>query len=382
MAKEFGCSYTKILWWLKKFNIQRRNKSESLSGRRNPMYGKTHTLENKEKIRKSQIALKHEDAALLALNCGFKLMTEYGGKDSPAEMECINCGEIKKLKQVKNAWMSKARCKNCGTYSTPRKEFVRSRKYFIEDVKNICEKNGIKFLDDFYNGCDYKHRFQCKNEHVWTDSFNEMVRKFNGYRGRPTNGCRKCLYESLKIDIETIKEKLSNKNLFLLDDYINSHSKHEIKCLKCGFAWKCSISSIMYSDSGCPHCNLHLNEKLTGFYLKELLPECEIFPYTLRQKIIINHETIKNRLYIDYSFAIGNNVFFVEYNGIQHYEEVNFGNYKTDLNKQIIRDEWLRSYCFENNIYLIEIDGRKYKKESIKDYLISIFKSIKIPVTV
>lgn len=40
---------------------------------------------------------------------------------------------------------------------------------------------------------------------------------------------------------------------------------------------------------------------------------------------------------------------------------------------------WLREYCENNNIILIEIDGRKYTKDSIKSFLIEKFNEFKLP---
>ena len=44
--------------------------------------------------------------------------------------------------------------------------------------------------------------------------------------------------------------------------------------------------------------------------------------------------------------------------------------------RQKQRDTNLRKYTEENSINLIEIDGRKYKKDKIKDYLTSCFSNI------
>ena len=77
---------------------------------------------------------------------------------------------------------------------------------------------------------------------------------------------------------------------------------------------------------------------------------------------------------IDFQFIINDLIYFVEYNGLQHYEPVRFGGRSKEkaieaLKKQQIRDARLRTYCSENNIILIEIDSRKITFDSIEFYL-------------
>ena len=65
----------------------------------------------------------------------------------------------------------------------------------------------------------------------------------------------------------------------------------------------------------------------------------------------------------------------VEYNGVQHYIAKKYKQpwrqKKADekLRKQKLRDKWLEQYCYDNNIVLINIDGRKYTGLKILTYL-------------
>lgn len=72
----------------------------------------------------------------------------------------------------------------------------------------------------------------------------------------------------------------------------------------------------------------------------------------------------------------------IEYNGGQHYKPVCFGGCSLDDAKinfeyQQIRDQQMREYCVENNINLLEIDGRKYANIKLIDYLYDYFAIIK-----
>lgn len=133
----------------------------------------------------------------------------------------------------------------------------------------------------------------------------------------------------------------------------------------------------------CPICIKLKNEKYTGEVLKELFPTIEIKPKTFNIKIFDgNNVKIRNRTKVDYYFLWNNKEWIIEYNGRQHYEPVDFTfedpiseKSKIRFNEQQIRDEWLRNYCKENDIILVEIDGRKYKGIKIKEFLLEFFKN-------
>ena len=73
-------------------------------------------------------------------------------------------------------------------------------------------------------------------------------------------------------------------------------------------------------------------------------------------------------------FYIRESNVIIEYNGVQHYRPVLFGNSnvssaKLNFKRQKLRDKQLREYCSKNSIRVIEIDGRKYAFSSLKKYL-------------
>ncbi len=118
------------------------------------------------------------------------------------------------------------------------------------------------------------------------------------------------------------------------------------------------------------------NEHLTGVYLEKLLGFAPKKQFYIRKPIVVNNETIKKYIICDFYFKLPNNVqCIVEYNGVQHYTPK---KYKTpwrqkradeNFRKQVIRDKWLEKYCYDNDIVLISIDGRKYTGLKILAYL-------------
>ena len=104
-----------------------------------------------------------------------------------------------------------------------------------------------------------------------------------------------------------------------------------------------------------------INEGLTFQVLKKLLPNIDIKHN--KHKIYTPDLSSRNFIKPDFYFVIDNRKIIVEYNGQQHYEvDTHFFKEKAQsrYNDQIIRDKYLRNYCKDNNIILIEIDGREY----------------------
>jgi len=273
------------------------------------------------------------------------------------EIKCNSCDFTKKLKQFKNAL--KAKCKFC---------FGRKTKYNILNVKEICSKNGLEFLDEKYISINHYHNFKCLKNHLIKKPFSECLRAFK----KMTNGCKQCTIFSLKNKIEDVKNQCLNKGFIFLDNnYLNANSKYNFKCCKCNYLWKTTAASIISTGSGCPKCNLHLNEKITSNILHELMPNIKIFQ---QKKIDAKDCSVRNHITVDFYFENNNKKYIIEYQGLQHYEPVNFSKKQKDctltFKQQQIRDEWLRNYCNNNSINLIEIDGRLYKKDNIKNYLI------------
>ena len=87
--------------------------------------------------------------------------------------------------------------------------------------------------------------------------------------------------------------------------------------------------------------------------------------------------TFKSNLFnrnfrIDFVINLNNKLYFIEYNGMQHYyPSKQFGG-KDAFQKQLIRDKQLRSLAKSNNFYLLEIkynlDENTIRKQ-IKDFL-------------
>ena len=139
----------------------------------------------------------------------------------------------------------------------------------------------------------------------------------------------------------------------------NNRDPVEIICPIHGSFWQTPVHHIN-NKCGCPKCNRSHGETfLADYFNNNNIKYEENFivsvPIEIRPTGIIK---------IDFYLPEYNT--FVEYNGKQHYiMQEGFGG-QLKFDKQVIRDEYLRKYCKENNINLIEIP---YTEKDIKKFL-------------
>ena len=238
--------------------------------------------------------------------------------------------------------------------------------YSNKDVDGYILENNIpiKRIDN-YISADHHMKSEClKCHYIWNSSFSKIR---NGY------GCPKC--NDTILNNEIIDNILLERHIQIkrIGEYKNIYTKIDWQCLKCSYIWLAKPGEIKRQGknregSGCPHCARQKNEKRISVFLDSV-------NIKYKAKII----DANNRKYFpDYYIPSLNLI--IEYNGIQHYQPTCFGGKTTkEESKQIfikqqIRDQEMREYCKQNNINLLEIDGRKYKAENLMKFLQEYFK--------
>jgi len=200
-------------------------------------------------------------------------------------------------------------------------------------------------------------------EYIWDATPKNVI-----HAKHPT-GCPKCAGNQ-PFDNQIIDCLLVSKNIERLDDYTRSITPIRFRCLKCNYIWKTKPGHIINENSGCPVCNTPgLNEKL----MIETIFQSQI-EYILQLNLkIFDKENPPYKL----DMFISSIKLAIEYNGEQHYRPARFGNnYLKDPRepqerfvKQQARDNYVRQFCIDNHIELIEIDGRKLKNKKLVAYL-------------
>ena len=168
-------------------------------------------------------------------------------------------------------------------------------------------------------------------------------------------GCPKCGtikgHKNITFSTEQFIEKAKQIHKDYYDyskvNYINKRQKVLIICPIHGEFWQ--EAGHHMQGHGCPRCNQSKGELLIEKYLS-----CNNIPY-IRQYSVDIDTSINPTGYAYIDFYLPDFNCFIEYNGIQHYTpQEHFGG-QIQFNKQKSRDLFIKDYCENNNIDLLEI---------------------------
>jgi hypothetical protein len=198
------------------------------------------------------------------------------------------------------------------------------------------------------------------------------------YINSQTCGCPYCAGNKLDLENFIKKAKLvhGNKYNYSRFIYIGNKIKGIIICKTHGEFLQKPNGHL--NSNGCPSC-INKNEQLVAEYLLE-----NNIIFIRQYKIRINNKILKRGfLYCDFYIPALNLI--IEYNGAQHYQACTFATDHKRITKeqaeknfiiQQIKDDLKRNYCKENCINLLEIDGRIYTDQNLKEYLNNYFKKV------
>lgn len=279
-------------------------------------------------------------------NRNLKRLGNYINSYTKIEFQCLDCEYI--WNSPPNRILNGHNCPRCGG----------KLKLTNEIMDNRLSNRNISRID---NCIDIKTKitFRCLQcTYEWKAS---PLNISNG------TGCPRCA-RKMKLSNEIIDERLKDRGIKRIENYISNKIKITFQCLidDCKYVWQTRPSSIL-SGFGCPKCSIGKNEKLIGSILQS-----EGIDYQ-EQKPIKHFNNIENKsIIIDY--YIPNSNIIIEYNGEQHYQPVCFGGDQKRAEEKFVkqqkRDQYLQQFCFDNNIKLIWIDGRKYINYKLKNFMI------------
>ena len=75
--------------------------------------------------------------------------------------------------------------------------------------------------------------------------------------GRLGSGCPVCFRKSRKLPLEDIQQRLTDKNITMIGEYINSHHKMTFRHEECSHEWIAKPCDLLNGDHGCPKCAKH-----------------------------------------------------------------------------------------------------------------------------
>lgn len=231
---------------------------------------------------------------------------------------------------------------------------VHGNKYDYSKVNYINNKTKVCIIchEKDENGIEHGEFWQRPNDHISSKA-----------------GCPKCRGSHLYTKEEFVNKANyihNNKYDYSLVKYSGNKNHVTIICPIHGEFKQRPDKHLR--GQGCPKCNHSHGENEVERILisNNIKYEC--------QHVIEIDKSINSsgKAYIDFYLPDYNT--FIEYNGEQHYiNRIHFGGKIQNFEKQQKRDEFVRLYCKNNNIRLLEIP---YTEDNIQEYIINFINNL------
>lgn len=264
-------------------------------------------------------------------------LEKYIRRDISIKFQCKICGNVFYNSPDKILGSRNQGCAKCYTNSlkTSNEDF-QTRANKNKHIKVVGEYTGIK------NKIEVKCVYCGKVFFMRADSILE---------GRGHNSCiHKNIEKDIKREPSKTQEKFVselnsiNKNIEPLELYTKTSNKMLFRCKTCGNEWNARIDHVLYGQSGCPKCNLSKGENRIANYLQDKNIKF-ISQYTF--------DDCRDKIPLPFDFYLPKYNICIEYDGEQHFREVEHFRYSLDYIQN--HDNTKNLYCKENNIRLIRI---------------------------
>lgn len=231
-------------------------------------------------------------------------------------------------------------CKYCAI-----EQRAELRRVPIATIKNRCAELDLIFIDRYIKNQETWITFKCKN-HLDKGAQNIAW----DHLKKCAVGCAYCTgrYKTTQDFIDEMQ--YINPKIEIIGEYTGSENRIQCRCKICEHKWSPIGRSLKYGQ-GCPMCTSSKGEMRVKQFLDS--NKIEYIP----QKTF-DDCTCKGRLKFDF-YLIKYNI-LIEFDGIQHYQPVDFANKGEEwanesfkLNQ--IRDKIKNDYCKNNGIKLIRI---------------------------
>ena len=269
----------------------------------------------------------------------------YNGVNSRLVLEDIdgniwNTTTVAYLKRIENIGFNKEKPRGFSNIPT------KTTEKFIQEATKI--HNGkYDYSKSIYTRAKEKICIICPDHGEFWQEANSHLKG---------HGCPGCSGNKRLTKKEFIEKSIAihgDKYDYSRVNYINNNTKVEIICPIHGTFFQ-SPDKHMFGER-CPGCskNNSIGEESICRYLDEikLIYTKQFFTNKIFGRSI-------NRVFIDFSLEINNQIYWIEFNGEQHYYYDNkgfFGQSYQNFINQVNRDKAVREYALKNNIHFLEI---------------------------
>lgn len=281
------------------------------------------------------------------------------------DVKCLKCGKVTN-KNFYTLVILDSKCNHCIDRSTYQ---MKTKENALQKINEKCNELGFLFIDfdgGKWLGCrKTKLIIKClKCSNISIKNYDNFINKDSG-----------CLYcrnikaaKSTRLSNEEVLNRIKdlcvkydftfigfkNKN----NEYYNNRTKLILKCNKCG--------ELVY-----PLCNKFFNDvvyickECTIISKGELIIKELLIKYNLHFEQQKTFKWLKNKNSLRLDFYLPDYKTAIEYQGIQHFKEIEYFGGKEGLKESIKRDDIKYNLCKENNINIFYINYNDNIEEKI-----------------
>jgi ribosomal protein S27E len=262
----------------------------------------------------------------------------------------IKCGLCEYVYQVTwNNFQRGRRCPKCARTLVGRKNALSH-----QSVITSLEAKGYIFLGGEYKCNTSRLVVKCPNEHTFESTWAVLQRE-----GCPCPKCgNKMIGDKLRKPISEVKQFISDNSYELLnpDEYTNSNRYNLILLCPNGHEWKVSFSAFNMGNR-CPFCAMSSGEQIIANWLVAN-NYCFQYNYTVSEVTTNPFSHPK----FDFKIMQGDKFCFVEYDGKQHFEPIEYFGGVEGFNNLVRVDRGKDKYCQQHSIPLLRISYSNHNK--------------------
>lgn len=256
------------------------------------------------------------------------------------------CGNVYKVKP--NNFLNGSRCPHC--FGTLKKTNVQ----YKQEIFGLVGDEYV-FLDSYINDGTKLRVKHNKCGHIYKVKPNYFL---NGSR------CPYCAINAKKTDVQFRQEvyNLVGNEYTVLGSYVNTNTKIKIKHNKCNTIYEVRPTDFISHHTRCPYCNNSKGETIIAKILNTLSINYEA------QKTF---NDLRDTQLLSYDFYIPDQSILIEYQGIQHYQPIDYFGGEDRLKSQQKHDKLKLDYAKVNGYKLITVPYTEDTFSKIKKYLLS-----------
>ena len=236
------------------------------------------------------------------------------------------------------------------------KSKTHSHEWYVDMVSNISPH--IRVIGKYIGGKKPIAHYCTLHDYMWnTDPQNILA----------GHGCDICKREKIAEKqtkpLSVYQEELAlvNPDIICVGEYecATRHVQH--KCLICGKEWDATPSNILFG-TGCPYCNKSHGERIIQSWLDEYN-----IHYTTQKK----YDDCVDVNPLPFDFYLPDYDILIEYDGIQHFQPVDFFGGQQAFEKLVYHDHIKTDYCLNNHIDLLRIPYYKDIETELNNYILT-----------